>query len=161
MTKGLTPTKAAIQWGLHRSVLYEKMKKGELSYTTDKKNNGKERRVIDPSEMIRVFGEPEIPTSNSEKKIEIRTNAGEIEVYQDFIESLKAQLTEKDSLIRKQADLLATKDHQVQTLIDQLADTTQRLLPAPLDPENDYLEDNDPEPPQRRWWQFRRKTGVV
>jgi len=161
MTKGLTPTKAASKWGLHRSVLYEKMKKGELSYTTDVGNNGKERRFIDPSEMIRCFGEPEKNTSESEKIDVINTQSGEVEVYKRFVESLQGQLAEKDSFIRKQSDLIASKDTQVQSLIDQLADVSQRLLPAPPD---DDFEGEEPEAvrlPKRKWWQFNRKTEGV
>ena len=161
MTKGLTPTKAALEWGLHRSVLYEKMKKGELSYTTDVGNNGKERRFIDPSEMIRCFGEPETKTSKSEKADVINTQGGEVEVYKRFVESLQEQLAEKDSLIRKQSDLLASRDTQVQSLIDQLADVNQRLLPAPADDDFEEDEPEDMSAAKRKWWRFGRKTEDV
>lgn len=161
MTKRLTPTKAALEWGLHRSVLYEKMKRGELSYTTDVGINGKERRFIDPSEMIRCFGEPETKTSKSEKTDVINTNSGELEVYKRFVESLQKQLAEKDSLIRKQSDLLASRDTQVQSLIDQLAEVSQRLLPAPVD---DDFDEDEPEKfsvSKRKFWWFSRKSESV
>lgn len=161
MTKGLTPTKAASEWGLHRSVLYEKMKKGELSYTTDVGNNGKERRFIDPSEMIRCFGEPETKTYKSEKTDVINTQSGEVEVYKQFVESLQEQLAEKDSLIRKQSDLLASRDTQVQSLIDQLADVNQRLLPAPADDDFEEEELEEMSVPKRKWWRFGRKNEFV
>ena len=161
MTKGLTPTKASNQWGLHRSVLYEKMKNGELSYTKDKNNNGKERRFIDPSEMIRVFGEPEARTLNNENKTVIKTNDSEIEVYKNFVEILKKQLVEKDSLIKRQTDLLSSRDLQIQSLIDQLSDINQKLLPASeqqKELEEDYYEDNlEPIKTKRIWWKFGQK----
>ena len=43
-------TKAAKQWGVSRTTIYQKVNDGELSRTSDKK--------IDVSEMLRVFGEP-------------------------------------------------------------------------------------------------------
>lgn len=73
MTKLLSPTQAAKKWGFHRTILYEKMKKGELSYTTDKSKNGKERRYTDPSEMLRVFGEPD---SGRLSEVILPTNSG-------------------------------------------------------------------------------------
>lgn len=46
----ISVTKAAQQWGVSRTTIYQKINDGELSRTADKK--------IDTSEMIRVFGEP-------------------------------------------------------------------------------------------------------
>ena len=43
-------TKAAKEWGVSRTTIYQKVNDGELSRTADKK--------IDTSEMLRVFGEP-------------------------------------------------------------------------------------------------------
>ena len=43
-------TKAAKEWGVSRTTIYQKVKDGELSRTADKK--------IDTAEMLRVFGEP-------------------------------------------------------------------------------------------------------
>ncbi len=43
-------TKAAKEWGVSRTTIYQKINDGELSRTSDKK--------IDASEMLRVFGEP-------------------------------------------------------------------------------------------------------
>ena len=46
----ISVTKAAQQWGVSRTTIYQKINDGELSRTADKK--------IDVSEMLRVFGEP-------------------------------------------------------------------------------------------------------
>ena len=43
-------TKAAKEWGISRTTIYQKVNNSELSRTADKK--------IDVSEMLRVFGEP-------------------------------------------------------------------------------------------------------
>ncbi len=46
----ISVTKAAKEWGISRTTIYQKINDGELSRTADKK--------IDTSEMLRVFGEP-------------------------------------------------------------------------------------------------------
>lgn len=46
----ISVTKAAKDWGVSRTTIYQKVNDGELSRNSDKK--------IDPSEMLRVFGEP-------------------------------------------------------------------------------------------------------
>ena len=46
----ISVTKAAKEWGVSRTTIYQKVSDGELSRSSDKK--------IDTSEMIRVFGEP-------------------------------------------------------------------------------------------------------
>ena len=46
----ISVTKAAKEWGVSRTTIYQKVYDGELSRTADKK--------IDVSEMLRVFGEP-------------------------------------------------------------------------------------------------------
>ena len=46
----ISVTKAAKEWGISRTTIYQKVNNGQLSRTADKK--------INTSEMIRVFGEP-------------------------------------------------------------------------------------------------------
>ncbi len=46
----ISVTKAAKEWGVSRTTIYQKVNDGELSRTSDKK--------IDITEMLRVFGEP-------------------------------------------------------------------------------------------------------
>ena len=46
----ISVTKAAKEWGVSRTTIYQKVNDGELSRAADKK--------IDTSEMLRVFGEP-------------------------------------------------------------------------------------------------------
>lgn len=46
----ISVTKAAKEWGVSRTTIYQKVNDGELSRNSDKK--------IDTSEMLRVFGEP-------------------------------------------------------------------------------------------------------
>lgn len=154
MGKLISPTKAAETWCVNRAVLYKKMRLGELSYKSDVSPNGKSRRLIDPAEMLRVFGEPEIETSKTETKIETETLSPDSAIHLDYIEHLKAQLAKKDSLIERQAE-------QMQSLIDQLNDVNQRLLPAPDDMTDDFEESEPPKVSKRKWWQLRRKTEGV
>ena len=58
----ISVTKAAKEWGVSRTTIYQKVSDGELSRSSDKK--------IDTSEMIRVFGEP-----ISKKRTERSTDA--------------------------------------------------------------------------------------
>src|SRR5690606_40025711 len=46
----ISVTKAAKEWGISRTTIYQKVNDGEISRTADKK--------IDVSEILRVFGEP-------------------------------------------------------------------------------------------------------
>ena len=55
-------TKAAKEWGISRTTIYQKVNDGELSRAADKK--------IDVSEMLRVFGEP-ISKKRTERSVDI------------------------------------------------------------------------------------------
>jgi glutamate/tyrosine decarboxylase-like PLP-dependent enzyme len=56
----ISVTKAAREWGVSRTTIYQKVNDGELSRTADKK--------IDTSEMLRVFGEP-VPKKRTEQSL--------------------------------------------------------------------------------------------
>ena len=57
----ISVTKAAKEWGVSRTTIYQKVNDGELSRTADKK--------IDTSEMLRVFGEP-ISKKRTERSVD-------------------------------------------------------------------------------------------
>ena len=57
----ISVTKAAKEWGVSRTTIYQKINDGELSRTADKK--------IDVSEMLRVFGEP-ISKKRTERSVD-------------------------------------------------------------------------------------------
>ena len=57
----ISVTKAAKEWGVSRTTIYQKVNNGELSRTADKK--------IDVSEMLRVFGEP-ISKKRTERSVD-------------------------------------------------------------------------------------------
>ena len=57
----ISVTKAAKEWGVSRTTIYQKVNDGELSRTADKK--------INVSEMFRVFGEP-ISKKRTERSVD-------------------------------------------------------------------------------------------
>ena len=57
----ISVTKAAKEWGVSRTTIYQKVNDGELSRAADKK--------IDVSEMLRVFGEP-ISKKRTERSVD-------------------------------------------------------------------------------------------
>ena len=57
----ISVTKAAKEWSISRTTIYQKVNDGELSRTADKK--------IDVSEMLRVFGEP-ISKKRTERSVD-------------------------------------------------------------------------------------------
>ena len=61
----ISVTKAAKEWGVSRTTIYQKVNDGELSRTADKK--------IDVSEMLRVFGEP-ISKKRTERSVDTVQN---------------------------------------------------------------------------------------
>lgn len=61
----ISVTKAAKEWGVSRTTIYQKVNDGELSRTADKK--------IDVSEMLRVFGEP-ISKKRTEQSLNTSNN---------------------------------------------------------------------------------------
>ena len=57
----ISVTKAAKEWGVSRTTIYQKVNDGEISRAADKK--------IDVSEMLRVFGEP-ISKKRTERSVD-------------------------------------------------------------------------------------------
>lgn len=65
LTMNISVTKAAKDWGVSRTTIYQKINDGELSRTADKK--------IDTSEMLRVFGEP-VVKKRTEQTVDTSSN---------------------------------------------------------------------------------------
>ena len=147
----ISVTKAAKEWGVSRTTIYQKVNDGELSRTSDKK--------IDTAEMLRVFGEPiskkrteqSLNTSNSthldsqsvqsctalEHQLELEKLTNEhlrqqvndqkqlIENYQQQISQLNKTLEKANASIHDfaQVKLLEFKqtDHKDDTIISTVA----------------------------------------
>jgi uncharacterized protein YdcH (DUF465 family) len=122
-----TPTEVirAIE-GLHRRRFYEMMNNGEIAYETQGAE-GKKRRIIDASELIRVFGSTFNPegTHGTEigkkiKQIEHTQNNPldtEIHVLQERLKAKDEILSQKDEMIRELREDRDTWRTQAQTLL--------------------------------------------
>lgn len=156
----MSPASAAKAWKISRTVIYERMKKGELSYTKDASG----KRQIDSSEMLRVFGEPNAkehpPVFESVNPPPSTDSSALIDALKDQISTLKSQTETLSEQLKVKDAQLTQRDDQVQSLIEQLSDMSQRLLPSPV--EDEYEEDVPaPEPIKRKWWQLRRKKETT
>ena len=110
----ISVTKAAKQWGVSRTTIYQKINDGELSRTADKK--------IDTSEMIRVFGEPatnkrteqSVNTSNSTSLNSQNVPDCTALEHQLALEKMKNEHLEQQ--VRDQKQLLANYQDQISQL---------------------------------------------
>lgn len=106
----LTVGRMAKLYGLHRSSLYEAIARGRVSCGVD----GRGQKVVDLSEMIRVFGEP--PPSARHQP-----GASPTPARQD----LEALLEHLSGLVERQTE-------QIEALREEVA--ALRALPAPSGP---------------------------
>lgn len=107
----ISVTKAAKEWGVSRTTIYQKVNDGELSRTTDKK--------IDTTEMIRVFGEP-VAKKRTEQSININTDM--------LSNSLNVQ---NRTLLEHQLELEKLKNNHLQQQVNeqkQLIENYQQQL---------------------------------
>ena len=110
----ISVTKAAKQWGVSRTTIYQKINDGELSRTADKK--------IDTSEMIRVFGEPvtkkrteqSVNTSNSMSVNSQNVQNSTALEHQLALEKMKNEHLEQQ--VRDQKQLIANYQEQISQL---------------------------------------------
>ena len=100
----LSQRQAAKTWNVSRGVIQRAIKSGELSQTIDK--------LIDPAEMIRVFGEPSRPACRLEEPQEPQENPP----YEAIIAALRADKEGLQKVIEAQASNLADLRAQVQLL---------------------------------------------
>lgn len=78
-----TVAQLAKKYGIARTSIYDRMKNGSISYEIDAKN----RKVIDLSEMQRVYGTPDSKTYSQPNSKE--TDNTTIELYKQLIEELR------------------------------------------------------------------------
>ena len=116
----------AVQLGYaSQATIYRDMRTGKLSY----ERNGKNRRLIDVSELTRVYGEPQTPKTESDTQREIDNSQTASERDNDkdkIITVLEAQATE----LKEQV----TAERQEKTKLLEMLSTEQdktRLLMLP------------------------------
>jgi hypothetical protein len=126
-----TPTQAIrVVDGLHRRRFYEMMKNGEISYELAGPE-GKKHRLIDGSELARVFGDAFKPLGtqgtetrkklkHSETHIEHTENNSlmtEIHVLQERLKAKDEMLSQKEEMIHELRQDRDTWRQQAQTLL--------------------------------------------
>lgn len=169
----ISVTKAAKQWGVSRTTIYQKINDGELSRTADKK--------IDVSEMLRVFGEP-ISKKRTERSLNTvqstPLNSQSVQYNTDIEHQLALEKMKNEHLeqqVRDQKQLIANYQEQISQLNKTLEkanasihDLTQiRLLEfkgadsehsdqqSPLEPEPLPKKEADAAPTptkKKKWW---------
>ena len=174
----ISVTKAAKEWGVSRTTIYQKVNDGELSRTADKK--------IDVSEMLRVFGEP-ISKKRTERSLNTvqstPLNSQSVQYNTDIEHQLALEKMKNEHLeqqVRDQKQLIANYQEQISQLNKTLEkanasihDLTQiRLLEFKgTDPEHSDHQQQvslEPEPlsekeaaaaptptkKKKKWWAF-------
>lgn len=91
----ITITEASKEFGISRTTLYERIKSGELSRNADK--------LIDTSDLLRVFGEPGSP--NTEQSVNVQS----------------------DSMASDLLDIVVSKDAELAQMRTELDDVRERL----------------------------------
>lgn len=168
----ISVTKAAKEWGVSRTTIYEKINNGELSRTSEKK--------IDASEMLRVFGEP-VSKKRTERSVNttqsIPMNSKNVQYSTEIEHQLALEKLKNDHLSQQVSDqrkLIENYQQQISQLnktLDKANASIQdfaqvRLLEfkkseqgykPPLEQEKEKKEDSTVatvEKKKRRWWEF-------
>ena len=101
-----TVAELAKKYGIARTSIYDRMKNGSISYEIDSKN----RKVIDFSEMQRVYG---TPNSQADSKPDSKENDNTtVELYKQLIEELrhdKSVAEERERRMYKEIEQLKDK----------------------------------------------------
>lgn len=128
-----TVAELAKKYGIARTSLYDRMKNGSISYEIDAKN----RKVIDFSEMQRVYG---MPNSQADSK---ETDNTTVELYKQLIEELrhdKSVAEERERRMYKEIEQLKDK---IDNLTLALGYTPKNIQPdSQADSTNEQIRTN-------------------
>ena len=127
----ISPTAAAKQWNVGKTTIYRLMNDGELSFSL----NDKGKRVLDSSELVRVFGEPE------------RTKKHTAEAMQEQMQR------QNDELVQVLKSQVESQQEQIKTLTSAIERFSLLLeppqtTPKPVEPVGEGQESTTPEPIQ-------------
>ena len=164
----ISVTKAAKEWGVSRTTIYQKINDGELSRTSDKK--------IDTSEMLRVFGEP-VSKKRTEQSLNSPDNTQlnsqtvqsctalehQLELEKLKNEHLRQQVSDQKQLIENYQQQISQLNKTLEKANASIHDFAQvRLLEF-----KQFEHDDEPQPEQKlntpttttlerkkRWWNF-------
>ena len=168
----ISVTKAAKEWGISRTTIYQKVNDGELSRTADKK--------IDIAEMLRLFGEP-ISKKRTERSVDTvqstPLNSQSVQYNTDIEHQLALEKLKNEHLSQQVSDqkkLIENYQQQISQLnktLDKANASIQdfaqvRLLEfrkfeqgyklPPLEQEKEKTEDSTVATVEKkkRWWEF-------
>ena len=165
----ISVTKAAKEWGISRTTIYQKVNDGELSRTADKK--------IDTSEMLRVFGEP-ASKKRTEQSLNSPDNTNlnsktvqsctalehQLELEKLENEHLRLQVSDQKQLIENYQQQIGQLNKTLEKANASIHDFAQvRLLEF-----KQFETDNEPQPEKddiieasaekkRKWWIFNTR----
>ncbi|WP_179991699.1 plasmid replication DNA-binding protein [Acinetobacter sp. YH16058] len=115
-----TVAELAKKYGVARTSIYDRMKNGSISYEIDAKN----RKVIDLSEMQRVYGTPDSQADS--KSDSTKTDNTTIDLYKQLIEELR-----HDKLVAEERERRMYKE--IEQLKDKIDNLTLALGYTPKD----------------------------
>lgn len=124
-----TVSELSKKYGIARTSIYDRMKNGTISYEIDAKN----RKVIDLSEMQRVYGTPDSKATS--KPNSTVTDNTTIELYKQLIEELK-----QDKQYAKTREERMYKE--IESLKDKIDNLTLALGYTPLENQADNTPDS-------------------
>ena len=167
----ISVTKAAKEWGVSRTTIYQKINDGQLSRNSDKK--------IDPSEMLRVFGEP-ISKKRTERSVntvqstplntqsvQCNTDVGhQLALEKLKNEHLSQQVSDQKKLIENYQQQIAQLNKTLDKANASIQDFAQvRLLEfkksemgyeLPVEREQEKTDDSTATTVEKKkkWWEF-------
>ena len=114
-----TVAELAKKYGIARTSIYDRMKNGSISYEIDAKN----RKVIDFSEMQRVYGMPDSKPDSKE------TDNTTIEIYKQLIEELRHDKSVAEERERRMYKELEQLKDKIDNLTLSLGYTPKNIQP--------------------------------
>ena len=165
----ISVTKAAKEWGVSRTTIYQKVNDGELSRAADKK--------IDTAEMLRVFGEP-LSKKRTEQSLDSPHNTHlnsqtvqsctelehQLELEKLKNEHLRQQVSDQKQLIENYQQQISQLNKTLEKANASIHDFSQVRL---LEFKQFEPDDDEPQPDKRKddktihviekkkkWWNF-------
>lgn len=136
-------SEAARLASVSRPTIYKLLKSGELSYTSVVKY-GKAVKVIDTSELIRVFGAIDVVSDS--KRYTVKSDDGSTAVNSDFLQDLQRQVALLQAENTGLKDAVNARDEHISSLRQAMQLLEHKQLPS-----------ERPNPTASPWWKFWKK----
>ena len=146
----ISVTKAAKEWGISRTTIYQKVNNGELSRAADKK--------IDTAEMLRVFGEP-LSKKRTEQSLNVsdstHLNSQAVQSCTELEHQLELEKLKNEHLSQQVSDqkqLIENYQQQISQLnktLDKANASIHDFAQVKLLEFKQLSSDNEPQPEQK------------